>query len=174
MDFFAAKKKTFLVKIKGGKKPEFFFCFFDNFLLLKGTAEIIYDMNGYWIPHLPSKFEVSSMETSYFFFNFVPKNRPFFRFSYFLALWPPPKFWVLEVRVQIQVSMIQVGPKLLATIFPWMDPASPFLQLEKTWKRDTQKWKVASSSKGSNPDPLLPGCGFGRYSNLRNTHIVGF
>ena len=109
-----------------------------------------------------------------FFFNFVPKNRPFFRFFDFLALWPPPKFWVLEVRVQIQVNMIRVGPKLLATIFPWMDPASPFLQLEKTWKRDTQKWKVASSSKGSNPGSVLPGWGFGIYSNLRNTHIVGF
>ena len=153
--------------------PNFFF-FLKIFHYCKDGPGHIYRTTRYWYLYLPSKFEVRPMAASYFFFNFVPKNRPFFRFFDFLALWPPPKFWVLEVRVQIQVNMIRVGPKLLATIFPWMDPASPFLQLEKTWKRDTQKWKVASSSKGSNPDPLLPGCGFGRYSNLRNTHIVGF
>ena len=168
-------KKDVSCDFGGPKKIKIFFLFPRKFPPIERDGQETYTAG---IPHGFSIYYPSLKSVPWwlhiFFFDFMPKNRPFFRFSDFLALWPPPKFWVMEVRVQIQFNRIQVGPKLFATIFPWMDPASPFLQLEKTWKKGTENWKVVSSSRGSNPDPLQAGCSFGRYSNPGNTYIVGF
>ena len=80
--------------------PKFFFCFLENFHLLQGPSRT----------HIPQDLVLDSLSTIQvwspshggfiFFFWFMPKNRPFSDFPIFLALWPPPKFWVLEVRVQ--------------------------------------------------------------------------
>ena len=116
--FFCRQKKDVFSELRSPKKITIFFLFPRKFPpIVTDGPETYTTWNRYWIPHLPLKFEVRPMVTSFFFSILCQKVDHFSDFPIFWHF-DAPKFWVLEVRVQIQVNRIQVGPKLYATIFP--------------------------------------------------------
>ena len=156
------------------KKSQFFFCFLENFHLLKGTDR----------RHIPQESVLDSSSTikvwspshSGFIFFFSILCQKIDHFSDFPIFWHFDRlrnfgYWRYGSKFK------SIGSRWVLSYLPsyfleWTLP--PLFPVRKNMKKDTQNQKVASSSKGSNPDPLLPGCGFGRYSNLGNTYIVGF